>query len=129
MVFSQKLPNWPLEPAHIPEVQQLLEEYFDKELSKGINPNEAVAYGAAVQGGILSGREVLDDAAPVDIYLFSIGIETAGGVFAKLIPCDTIIPAHEAQIPSTAALIRVYEGERSLTEDDNLLGKFELTSM
>ncbi|KAF8310775.1 heat shock protein 70 [Clavulina sp. PMI_390] len=97
--------------TRIPKVQQLLQEYFGKEPSKGINPDEAVAYGAAVQGGILSGQEGLDDIVLVDVCPLSVGIETTGGVFTKLIPRNT-----------------VYECERSLTKD-NLLGKFELNGI
>ena len=121
--------------TRIPKVQQLLKEYFGKEPSKGINPDEAVAYGAAVQGGILSGQEGLDDIVLVDVCPLSVGIETTGGVFTKLIPRNTVIPTRKAQIFSTAAdnqptvLIQVYEGERSLTKDNNLLGKFELTGI
>jgi len=121
--------------TRIPKVQQLLKEFFNKEPSKGINPDEAVAYGAAVQGGILSGQEGLDDIVLVDVCPLSVGIETTGGVFTKLIPRNTVIPTRKAQIFSTAAdnqptvLIQVYEGERSLTKDNNLLGKFELTGI
>jgi len=121
--------------TRIPKVQQLLKEYFNKEPSKGINPDEAVAYGAAVQGGILSGQEGLDDIVLVDVCPLSVGIETTGGVFTKLIPRNTVIPTRKAQIFSTAAdnqptvLIQVYEGERSLTKDNNNLGKFELTGI
>lgn len=121
--------------TRIPKVQQLLKEFFNKEPSKGINPDEAVAYGAAVQGGILSGQEGLDDIVLVDVCPLSVGIETTGGVFTKLIPRNTVIPTRKSQIFSTAAdnqptvLIQVYEGERSLTKDNNLLGKFELNGI
>ncbi|KAH9948495.1 heat shock protein 70 [Amylocystis lapponica] len=121
--------------TRIPKVQQLLKEYFGKEPSKGINPDEAVAYGAAVQGGILSGDETLGDVVLVDVCPLTLGIETTGGVMTKLIPRNTVIPTRKSQIFSTAAdnqptvLIQVYEGERSLTKDNNLLGKFELSGI
>ncbi|KAJ7079552.1 heat shock protein 70 family [Mycena belliarum] len=122
--------------TRIPKVQQLLKEYFGgKEPSKGINPDEAVAYGAAVQGGILSGAEGTSEVVLVDVCPLTLGIETTGGVFTKLIARNTVIPTRKSQIFSTAAdnqptvLIQVFEGERSLTKDNNLLGKFELSSI
>ncbi|KAJ7468606.1 heat shock protein 70 family [Mycena latifolia] len=122
--------------TRIPKVQQLLKEYFGgKEPSKGINPDEAVAYGAAVQGGILSGAEGTAEVVLVDVCPLTLGIETTGGVFTKLIARNTVIPTRKSQIFSTAAdnqptvLIQVFEGERSLTKDNNLLGKFELSSI
>jgi len=121
--------------TRIPKVQQLLKEYFGKEPSKGINPDEAVAYGAAVQGGILTGDESLGDVVLVDVCPLTLGIETTGGVMTKLIPRNTVIPTRKSQIFSTAAdnqptvLIQVFEGERSLTKDNNHLGKFELTGI
>jgi len=121
--------------TRIPKVQQLLKEFFGKEPSKGINPDEAVAYGAAVQGGILSGAEGTSEVVLVDVCPLTLGIETTGGVFTKLIPRNTVIPTKKSQIFSTAAdnqptvLIQVYEGERTLTKDNNLLGKFELSSI
>ncbi|CAG8509045.1 3834_t:CDS:2 [Ambispora leptoticha] len=122
--------------TRIPKVQQLLEEFFNgKKASKNINPDEAVAYGAAVQGGILSGDDKVSDVLLVDVCPLTLGIETTGGVMTKLIPRNTVIPTKKSQIFSTAAdnqpvvLIQVYEGERSLTKDNNLLGKFELTGI
>jgi heat shock protein 5 len=121
--------------TRIPKVQQLLKEYFNKEPSKGINPDEAVVYGTAVQGDILSGQEGLDDVVLVDVCPLSVGTQTTGGVFTMLIPRNTVIPMHKAQIFSTATdnqptvLIQVYGGERSPTKDNNLLGRFELTGI
>ncbi|TIA92532.1 hypothetical protein E3P99_00562 [Wallemia hederae] len=122
--------------TRIPKVQQLLQDFFDgKPLSKGINPDEAVAYGAAVQGGVLSGESSADDILLIDVCPLTLGIETTGGVMTKLIPRNTQLPTKKSQIFSTAAdnqptvLIQVYEGERSMTKDNNLLGKFELTGI
>jgi heat shock protein 5 len=84
--------------TRIPKVQQLLKEYFGKEPSKGINPDEAVAYGAAVQGGVLSGEENTEGLLLVDVCPLTLGIETTGGVMTKLIARNTVIPTRKSQM-------------------------------
>jgi len=125
--------------TRIPKIQKLVRDFFNgKELNRGINPDEAVAYGAAVQGAILSGGDDIGDANDilvVDVTPLSLGIETVGGIMTKIIDKNSVIPTSKSQIFSTYqdnqqnVLIQVFQGERAQTKDNILLGKFELNGI
>lgn len=122
--------------TRIPKVQEILRDFFNgKELNRGINPDEAVAYGAAVQAGVLAGITNLTGVVVIDVCPLSLGIETVGGVMTKLIPRNSHLPTRKSQVFTTyqdnqsAVTIQVFQGERSMTKDNVPLGKFELTGI
>lgn len=121
--------------TRIPKIQKLLADFFGREPDRSINPDEAVAYGAALQAGILMGSAATQDLLIIDVTPLSLGIETLHGVFSVIIPRNTNVPTEKTQVYSTAAdnqsvvNIKIYEGERMQAKNNHLLGEFELTGI
>ena len=119
--------------SRMPKVQETVKSLFGRDPSRGVNPDEAVAIGASIQGGVLSGE--VTSILLLDVTPLSLGIETLGGVFTSLIPRNTTIPTKKSQVFSTAAdgqtqvEIKVYQGERQLVRDNKLLGQFNLVGL